>query len=73
MRALTKSQTEIIDTLAHINVALDISRNVEGFGDFFQHYIDNAMTDKQRQIWRCFQSRIPEIKQDFARQLKESA
>jgi hypothetical protein len=63
---------EVIDALAHAYVASEISKHIDGFSGFYQHYIDEVMTTKQRQIWSRFMSRVPEIKQDMARQLKGS-
>jgi hypothetical protein len=66
---LSAPQREVIDVLAHILAASEISK-IEGFGDFFNRYVQETLTLKQKAIWRELMARTKQVKGDIADMLE---
>jgi len=62
---------EVLTVLAHVHAAAEISKNVEGCSGFFDFYLANALTDRQRAIWHTFKKTCVKTKADIAKMLKE--
>jgi hypothetical protein len=67
----SRPQAEVMDTLAHVFIASSLSANVEGMGNFFDYYVQNALTPKQRAIWEEFQQRTRQGRMDIVRLMEE--
>jgi hypothetical protein len=67
--ALSGPQREVIDVLAHILAASEISR-IEGFSDFFERYVQETLTLDQKEIWRALLDRTKQVKGDIADMLE---
>lgn len=68
---LSGPQKEIVEVLAHIMAASQIASNVEGMSNFLNYYIANALTDRQRAIYKELQDRSISVKQDIANMLEK--
>lgn len=74
-RALSKvgkRHHEVIDVMAHAHVAANMASQVEGFEDFFEHYLEHGLTAHQRRLWQAFIDRVPEVREEMARLLQQS-
>ena len=69
MSRLNACELEVIIVMAHVTMALEIDQNVEGIAGFAKFYVD-GLTPKQRHIWDSFKNRLPEVKKDMAKLLK---
>jgi hypothetical protein len=69
--AFSRPQKEVIDVLAHIMAAGEISRNVEGMEGFFNDYLKKGLTPSQQAIWKALQDRTHQVKKDLCKMLKE--
>lgn len=70
MSRLNACEREVINVMAHVMMALELDRNVEGMAGFAKFYLD-GLTPKQRHIWESFKKRLPEVKKDMAKLLKD--
>lgn len=70
MSGLNACEREVISVMAHVTMALELDRNVEGLAGFAKFYLD-SLTPKQRHIWESFKKRLPEVKKDMAKLLKD--
>lgn len=70
MSNLNAAEREVISTIAHVTVALDLDRNIGGMSGFAEFYLD-GLTPKQRHIWESFKKRIPEVKKDLAKMMND--
>lgn len=60
-----QGQKEVLSVLAHCLIAAEIDRNVEGYSGFFDHYIKEALDDRQRGIWNALKADIKKYKGDM--------
>lgn len=68
---LSGPQKEIVDVLAHIMAANHIASNVDGMLGFFDDYIENYLTDRQRAIFDELRDRSIRVRRDIADMLEK--
>jgi hypothetical protein len=68
---LSKPQKEIVEVLAHIMAANHIASNVDGMLGFFEYYIENYLTDRQRAIYDELKDRSIRVRRDIADMLEK--
>ena len=62
----SRPQAEILNVLSRIFMASRLAADVDGHGDFFDHYLDHELTPRQRAIWRAFQDHVRVAQSDAA-------
>jgi hypothetical protein len=68
---LSGPQKEIVEVLAHIMAANHIASNVDGMLGFFEDYIENYLTDRQRAIYDELKDRSIRVRRDIADMLEK--
>jgi|GEM_PF-703688 len=68
---LSAPQKEIIDVFAHVMVASDIDKNVEGMAGFLDSYLKETMTPKQQAIWQALLNRSTQVRKDMLKELTQ--
>jgi hypothetical protein len=59
----TAATQEVMDLIAHISIASEIDRNVEGMKGSLDHYL-KSLTPRQRVMWRHFQNTAKRVRED---------
>jgi len=67
---LTECEAEVVDRIAHCTVVQELSRRIDGAGDFADYYLDRE--PEAARIWQALKERVPEVKRDMALLMEES-
>ena len=68
---LSGPQQEIVEVLAHIMAANHIASNVDGMLGFFDDYIENYLTARQRAIYDKLKDRSISVRREIADMLEK--
>lgn len=69
----TKGQAEVLDVLAHLYLAAEFDKNVQGMAGYFEHYQQNGLTARQRSIWEALKDQIAQVRAQCADDLQREA
>ncbi len=69
LKKLSNPQMDVVDTIAHIFVASEMSRNVKGMEKFEEEFLEKGLTPKQKQIWNTLNSHIQGVRRDMVNAL----
>ncbi|WP_133717125.1 hypothetical protein [Methylocaldum gracile] len=65
------SAEEVLTVLAHVYVVADIDKKVPNAAGFFDFYIANALTERQRAIWETYKKTCHKVRADIVKLLEK--